>query len=98
MEMNNSEIPDFIPVKIERSLHSYGWKPYFVRAYPHHVDGRNFNTLKEVKAFFGMNNIVKIKGEKAWAINGRGRKIEWCEYTSEVSRHFIIPVKVDLNK
>jgi hypothetical protein len=86
-------IPDFIPVKIERCLHESGWKPYSVTAYPHRIKGgsMNFNTLKEVKEFFGIKTLSKIKNNnRGWAINSRGRKVEWDEYDAQISKEFII--------
>lgn len=91
----HKKIPDFIPVRIERYLHESGWKPYSLSVYPYTLqkkhDDRKFNTLKGLKEYFGIKKVSKImNNDRGWAINTRGKKIEWDEYNAEISKDFIL--------
>lgn len=84
------EVPDCIPVRIERCLHSHGYKPYSVSGYPHKIIGhnKNFHTLKELKEYFGITSVVK--DDKGWALTPKGKKVEWDNYTAVISKRFIL--------
>jgi len=86
------EIPDYIPVRIERCLHESGWKPYHITAYPYQVRGadKSFSTLSDLKEYYQIKKVSKIQNNtRGWAINSRGNKIVWTEYNAEISKIYI---------
>ena len=83
-------IPKTINVEISRCLHDGGWKPYYLTCRDYRVkkDWDEFKTLKDLKVYYNIDKLTK-KG-KGWAINSRGKKIEWDEYVGEISTEYII--------
>jgi hypothetical protein len=79
-----------IKVVVHRVLAEGGWKPFILRCYTHRIKnaGQNFDTLTELKAFYGIEKLVKT-GE-AWAISSRGKKYTWPEYEAEISEEFVM--------
>lgn len=66
-------------VRIERFLRHDGKKPFFVVGDPHH---RIFPSLRDLKMCFEVKSIKK--DGCGWAINGRGKRVEWTEYAAEI--------------
>ncbi len=85
--------PDFIEVKVCRSLHDGGYKPFYVKAAngsPLQIKHayRDFHTLGELKEKFQVKSLKK--DGKGWAINSSGKKIEWIEYIAEIPSSYIL--------
>lgn len=50
---------------------------------------RDFTSMSDLKKFYGIKKVNKT-GEKEWAINNKGNRIEWDVYEAEIPMSFLL--------
>jgi hypothetical protein len=72
---------------IKRYLCDSGNKPYYLECNME----KTFSTLKELRDFYAISKIIPVS--YGWAINSKGKKIEWKNYECDVDDMFIRKIK-----
>lgn len=83
---------DTITITIYRYLRQGGTKPYLAKAKNRDIKIKRadypFNTLKELKDYYGVTKTVKV--DTGWAISSNGKRHEWNVYEAEISSSYKI--------